>query len=90
MNHWLVYLNLTVALISCQTLQPTPKPAVSITSVWDGKIFLGDTKQCALVRAQSGSVIKCDAPDFDRMVCMSLEDYTKMMEYFLQAACVNQ
>jgi hypothetical protein len=43
---------------------------------WDGKIYAGDSKSMAMLRAQDqGDVVKCSEPRFDDMVCMSKDDF---------------
>jgi len=87
---WCLYLQLIANLLACQTLQPATPKQTPLSAVWDGRIYLGDSHRLGVAQSLVSPVVGCADPSFDRMVCMSVEDYTALMQYFLQAACVNQ
>lgn len=85
------FFNIILALTGCQTLWPKPEPApVPISQLWNGKIYFGNSKFFGVSQTLRSPVISCADQEFDKMVCMSVEDYTTLMQYFVQAACVNQ
>lgn len=87
---WVVLVYFMNILAGCQTLQPAPKQQYPISQIWAGKIYVGDSKRQGVAQSLLSPVVSCTSVDFDRMVCMSLEDYTALMQYFIQSACVNQ
>lgn len=87
---WIVYLYITACGFSCQTLLPKQKQQIFPITAWNGKIYVGDSKRLGVSRSPKEDPVLCKDQAFDRMVCMSLEDYTALMQYFLQAACTNE
>lgn len=87
---WLLCLYLIALFTGCQTLQPAPRQQFPIANIWAGKIYLGDSKRLGVAQSSVSPVIACGSSEFDRIVCMTVEDYTVLMQYFIQAACVNQ
>jgi len=83
---WVFFLYLS---LGCQTLQPQ-KIQIPIATIWDGKIYVGDSVRLGVARNKVDPVVACSDPAFNRMICMTLEDYTALMQYFIQAACVSQ
>lgn len=86
----LVCLYLSLTLPGCQTLGPTPPKIYPLSYIWNGKIYIGDSKRMGVAQSLTSPAIMCSDPAFDRMACMNVEDYTALMQYFIQAACVNQ
>lgn len=83
-------LYLMVWLCGCQTTQSAPKAQMPLTAVWNGRIYLGDPTRHGVARSPLEQPVDCSSAEFSRMVCLSVEDYTALMQYFIQSACVNQ
>lgn len=90
MRSWLVFLNIILTLPGCQTLQPAPKQPYPVAAIWNGKIYMGDSNRLGVAQSLTAPVIGCREAAFDRLICMSIEDYTALMQYFILSACVNQ
>lgn len=50
---------------------------------WEGKIYAGDSATASIQRAQAGEVIKCSAPEFDQMLCMTGSDFKSFYETYV-------
>lgn len=88
---WIVWLNLSASILGCQTLAPLSptNTKVPLLTLWNGRIYLGDSRRLGVATSLASPVISCSSPEFDKMACMSVEDYTALMQYFLAAACSN-
>lgn len=87
---WMLFVYCLMNLLACQTPQTQPKVQAPLTSMWAGKIYVGDSLRLGVAQSKLSPVVGCSDPQFDRMICMGVEDYTALMQYFIQAACVNQ
>ncbi len=78
-----ILLLLAVAIVaSCQHSNEDP---------WAGKLYVGDAKQGAAVRAQTGEVVPATDERFDGMFCMSSDDFEHFAEryhYFTEQCLV--
>lgn len=84
------YFYFMFVLSGCQTLWPATKTQTPVSQLWNGKIYIGDSRRFGVAQNSKAPVVGCAEPQFDRMICLTVEDYTALMQYFLQAACVNQ
>lgn len=47
---------------------------------WDGLLYVGDASRQAIVRKQAQTEIKCSDEKFSKMICMSSDDLTDLVE----------
>lgn len=54
--------------------------ACSCVSLKDLKIYATSSELGAIVRSQDNEIIYCQEPEFDNMVCVSNDDYAKIVK----------
>lgn len=77
---WLFFIYFT----ACQTITPTKIP---LANIWNGRVYVGDSLRLGVSRNAIDPVVACSSQEFNHMICMSAEDYTALMQYFLEASC---
>lgn len=88
MIRWLVFLNFIAYFTACQTTEPA-KLSCPPVDAWNGKIYMGDSHRFGVARSVASPVISCGAIEFNRMMCMSVEDYESLLQYFIRTTCVE-
>lgn len=68
-----------LCIVSCRTISEIPSPPESAGGISSLEIFAADSTRAGLVRAQAGQLISCTDQKFDGMLCLSEQDFLKLV-----------
>lgn len=88
MIRWLVCLNFMVSSVACQTTEKPP--FCPQASPWDGKVYMGDSKRLGVARSPLLPVTECKDPQFDKMICMTSDDFQSLITHFEDLTCAPE
>lgn len=63
-----------LALILASCAQKALRPGE-----WNTTVYFGSSKNQAIYQPSSGDVVKCKSPDFDTFVCLTFEEYNRLL-----------